>query len=262
MSALQLHRPIVFFDLETTGVNPSKDRIVEISLLRIEPSGAETVYHTLVNPEIPIPRETSEVHGIYDADVADKPAFREIAPEVAHFMEGADLGGYNCIKFDIPMLAEHFLREEIPVDFHSRKVVDAQVIFHKRESRTLSKAYAYYCGKNLENAHSADADTRAAYEVLLGQLRMYEDLSGDINDLDEYSHYYRTADLAGRIGYNAKGKEIFAFGKHTGKLVESVLKQEPSYYNWIMDNDFPLDTKHVLQKIKVRMDSESMRKDR
>ena len=258
MSDLKLSRPIVFFDLETTGVNPASDRIVEISLLRIDPDGGEQTLHYLVNPEIPIPPETSAVHGIYDADVKDAPAFRDIASKVAGFMEGADLGGYNCIKFDIPMLAEHFLRESISVDFHSRKVVDVQVIFHKKESRTLSKAYQFYCGKDLEDAHTADADTRATYEVLKGQLRMYDDLASDVDGLDEFSHYYRTADLAGRIAYNAKGKEIFAFGKHSNKLVEAVLRQDPSYYNWIMDHDFPLDTKHVLQQIKIRMDGENM----
>ena len=255
MSELKLTRPIVFFDLETTGVNPVKDRIVEISLLRVDPDGGESTLHYLVNPEMPIPEEASKVHGIYDADVRDAPTFRDIAGKVAGFMEGADLGGYNCLKFDIPMLAEHFLEESIPVDFHSRKVVDVQVIFHKKETRTLSKAYEFYCGKSLENAHTAEADTRATFEVLKGQLAMYDDLPADIAGLDEFSHYTRTADLAGRIGYNSKGKEIFAFGKHSGKLVESVLKQEPSYYNWIMDNDFPLDTKHVLQQIKVQMDS-------
>ena len=257
MSDLKLSRPIVFFDLETTGVNPAKDRIVEISLLKVDPDGGESTMHYLVNPEMPIPPESSEVHGIYDEDVAEAPKFRDIAPKVAHFMEGADLGGYNCIKFDIPMLAEHFLRESIPVDFRSRKVVDAQVIFHKRESRTLSKAYQFYCGKVLEDAHTADADTRATYEVLKGELMMYEDLSGDIDSLDEVSHYTRTADLAGRIGYNAKGKEIFLFGKYNGKLVESVLQQDKNYYDWIMNNDFPLDTKHVLQQIKIRTDPQN-----
>ncbi|MDD7560019.1 MAG: exonuclease domain-containing protein [Bacteroidales bacterium] len=255
MSELKLTRPIVFFDLETTGTNQAKDRIVEISLLRIDPDGGESTLHYLVNPEIPIPEEASKVHGIYDADIKDAPAFRDIAGKVAGFMEGADLGGYNCLRFDIPMLAEHFLRESVPVDFHSRKVIDVQVIFHKKETRTLSKAYEFYCGKNLENAHTAEADTRATFEVLKGQLKMYDDLPADVAGLDEFSHYVRTADLAGRIGYNSKGKEIFAFGKHSGKLVESVLKQEPAYYNWIMDNDFPLDTKHILQQIKVRVDS-------
>lgn len=255
MSELKLTRPIVFFDLETTGTNQAKDRIVEISLLRIDPDGGESTLHYLVNPEIPIPEEASKVHGIYDADIKDAPAFRDIAGKVAGFMEGADLGGYNCLRFDIPMLAEHFLREFVPVDFHSRKVIDVQVIFHKKETRTLSKAYEFYCGKNLENAHTAEADTRATFEVLKGQLKMYDDLPSDVAGLDEFSHYVRTADLAGRIGYNSKGKEIFAFGKHSGKLVESVLKQEPAYYNWIMDNDFPLDTKHILQQIKVRVDS-------
>lgn len=258
MRQLNLQRPIVFFDLETTGVNAAKDRIVEISLLKINPDGGEETMHYLVNPEMPIPEEASQVHGIYDEDVRDAPTFKEIAGKVAGFIEDADLGGYNCLRLDIPMLAEHFLSESYPVDFHNRKVVDVQVIFHKRESRTLSKAYQFYCGKNLEDAHTADADTRATYDVLLGQLKMYDDLPDDIDSLDEYSHYYRTADLAGRIGYNSKGNEIFAFGKHNGKLVESVLKQDPGYYNWIMDNDFPLDTKHVLQKIKVKLDGQSL----
>ena len=257
MSDLKLNRPIVFFDLETTGVNPAKDRIVEISLLKVHPDGGEETLHYFVNPEMPIPVEASKVHGIYDPDVKDAPTFRQIAPRLAAFLEGADLGGYNCIKFDIPLLAEQFMQESIPVDFHRRRVVDVQVIFHKRESRTLSKAYKFYCGKELVDAHSSDADTRATFEVLLGQMRMYPDLPRDVEALDEYSHYIRTADLAGRIGYNAKGKEVFTFGKHNGKLVETVLRQEPGYYDWIMNNDFPRDTKHVLQQIKIAMDTAS-----
>ena len=255
MAKLKLTRPIVFFDLETTGTNAARDRIVEISLLKIRPDGGEETLHYLVNPGMPIPPEATAVHGITDQDVAGAPTFGRIALTLAGFLEGCDLGGYNCLRFDIPMLSEHFLAESVPMDFHNRKVIDVQVIFHKKESRTLSKAYSFYCGRELEDAHTADADTRATYEVLLGQLDRYPDLSGDVDALDEFSHYFRTADLAGRIGYNAQGKEIFTFGKHAGKPVESVLRQEPSYYNWIMDNDFPRDTKHILQQLKIAIDN-------
>lgn len=254
MSKLQLQRPIVFFDIESTGTDPVKDRIVELSMLRVTPDGVETTFRVLVNPEMSIPKEASAVHGITDEDVKDKPTFAQVAKEVAGFIADSDLGGYNCLRFDIPMLAEEFYRAEVPVDLKSRKVVDVQVIFHKKEQRTLSAAYSFYCGKTLENAHSADADTRATYEVLLGQLERYDDVPRSVDELDEYTHFGRMVDFAGRFAYDDKGREVFNFGKHKGRLVEEVLTVEPTYYDWMMRGDFAKDTLFALMQIKKRMD--------
>lgn len=254
MSKLQLERPIVFFDIESTGTDPVKDRIVELSMLKVTPDGVETTFHALVNPEMSIPQQSIDVHGITDEDVKDKPTFAQVAKDVAGFLEDSDLGGYNCLRFDIPMLAEEFYRSEVPVDLKSRKVIDVQVIFHKREQRTLVAAYSFYCGKDLENAHSANADTRATYEVLLGQLEKYEDLPNSVEKLDEYTHYGKNVDFAGRFVYDDKGNEVFNFGKHRGKSVEEVLTMEPSYYDWMMRGDFAKDTIYSLMQIKKRMD--------
>lgn len=254
MSKLQLERPIVFFDIESTGVDPVKDRIIELSMLRITPEGVETSLRVLVHPEMSIPAESTAVHGISDEDVAGKPTFKEVATQVASFMEDCDLGGYNCLRFDIPMLAEEFYRAEVPVDLKSRKVIDVQVIFHEREQRTLTAAYSYYCGKELENAHSADADTRATYEVLLGQLEMYDDLPGSVAGLHEYTHFGKNVDFAGRFVYDDEGRELFNFGKYRGRPVEEVLTREPSYFDWMMRGDFAKDTLYSLMQIKKRMD--------
>lgn len=251
---LTLSRPVVFFDLETTGVDPTKDKIVEISMLKVHPDGTEETFHSLVNPGCHIPESSSAVHGITDETVADAPSFADIARNIAGFIEDSDLGGYNCLKFDVPLLAESFLGAEVPVNLRSRKVVDVQVIFHKKEQRTLSAAYAFYCDKDLENAHTATADTRATYEVLLGQLRKYDDIPSDISGLDEYTHYKRTVDFAGRFIYDEEGREVFNFGKYKGKLVVEVLQRDPNYYHWMMDSDFPRDTKYQLQKIKIRLE--------
>jgi DNA polymerase-3 subunit epsilon len=249
---LKLKRPIVFFDLETTGINVSTDRIVEISLLKISPNGREQWMTTRVNPGIPIPAKVTAIHGISDEDVANAPSFKEIAKNLAAFLEGCDLAGYNSIKFDIPVLAEEFLRTETDFNFRKRRYVDAQVIFHRKEQRTLTAAYQFYCNKELEDAHSAKADTSATYEVLKAQLDKYRDLENDIEKLADFSSFNNNVDFAGRIILDENGVEVFNFGKHKGKPVEAVFKEEPSYYAWIMNGDFPLYTKKVLTEIKLR----------
>jgi DNA polymerase-3 subunit epsilon len=249
---LKLKRPVVFLDLETTGINIATDRIVEISLLKISPNGKEQWITHRVNPEMPIPPKVTAIHGISDSDVADAPTFREIAKNLAAFLEGCDLAGYNAIKFDIPVLAEEFLRTNTDFNFRKRKYVDVQVIFYKKEQRTLAAALQFYCKKELENAHSAKADTAATYEVLKAQLDRYNDLENDIEKLAEFSAFNNNADFAGRIIIDENGVEIFNFGKHKGRPVEVVFKEEPAYYSWMMNGDFPLYTKKVLTEIKLR----------
>jgi len=249
---LNLRRPIAFIDIETTGINVSADRIVELSVLKINPNGIEEWMSTRINPEMPIPPKSTSIHGITDDDVKNAPTFKEIAKNLAAFIEGCDLAGYNAIKFDIPVIAEEFLRANIDISFRKRKYVDVQVIFHKKEQRTLAAAYMFYCSKELENAHSSKADTEATYEVLKAQLDRYNDLENDIAKLADYSSFNTIADFAGRIIYDDNGAEIFNFGKHKGKSVEAVLKEEPSYYAWIMNGDFPLYTKKILTEIKLR----------
>lgn len=249
---LKLKRPIVFIDLETTGINVSSDRIVEISALKINPNGKEQWMTTLVNPEMPIPAKVTAIHGISDSDVAGAPTFREIAKNVASFLEGCDLAGYNAMKFDIPVLAEEFLRTNVDFNFRKRKYVDVQIIFYKKEQRTLAAAYRFYCNRELENAHSANADTAATYEVLKAQLDTYPDLENDIEKLSEYSAFNNNVDFAGRIIIDEKGIETFNFGKHKGRAVEEVFREEPAYYSWMMNGDFPLYTKKILTEIKLR----------
>jgi DNA polymerase-3 subunit epsilon len=249
---LKLKRPVVFLDLETTGINVATDRIVEISLLKITPNGKEQWMTTRVNPEMPIPPKVTAIHGISDSDVADAPTFREIAKNLAAFLEGCDLAGSNAIKFDIPVLAEEFLRTNTDFNFRKRKYIDVQVIFYKKEQRTLAAALQFYCKKELENAHSSKADTSATYEVLKAQLDRYKDLENDIEKLAEYSAFNNNADFAGRIIIDENGIEIFNFGKHKGRPVEVVFKEEPAYYSWMMNGDFPLYTKKVLTEIKLR----------
>jgi DNA polymerase-3 subunit epsilon len=249
---LNLKRPIVFIDLETTGINVSTDRIVEISALKINPNGTEQWMTHLVNPEMPIPPRVSEIHGIKDGDVADAPTFREIAKNLVTFLEGCDMAGFNAIKFDIPLLAEEFLRTNVDFNFRKRKYVDVQVIFHKKEQRTLEAAYKFYCRKELKDAHSASADTQATYEVLKAQLDTYPDLENDIDKLADYSSYNNNVDFAGRIIFDENGTEVFNFGKHKGRTVEEILREEPSYYSWMMKGDFPLYTKKILTEIKLR----------
>ncbi|HBH22952.1 MAG TPA: DNA polymerase III subunit epsilon [Cytophagales bacterium] len=261
---LHLKSPLAFFDLETTGTIPSKDRIVEVAVLKVHPNGEEEEFHEIINPEIPIPAETSAIHGIYDKDVADKPTFKQIAKNLAKFLEGADLAGYNILKFDVPMLVEEFLRVNVEFDISKKKLIDAQKIFFLMEKRTLSAAYKFYCDKNLDNAHSAMADTKATFEVLKNQLTRYEgaeveDIKGAKigqieNDMEKLHNLTlkNMVDLAGRMVRNPKGEEIFNFGKHKGKLVSDVLQREPGYYDWMMNGDFPLDTKRRLTEIKLK----------
>lgn len=249
---LNISRPICFFDLETTGINVAKDRIVEISILKVFPDGREEEYTQRINPTVPIPAETTAVHGITDADVADAPTFAQKASEIHNLIKDSDLAGFNSNRFDIPLLAEELLRCDIDFDMKNRNAIDVQNIFHKMEQRTLVAAYKFYCDKDLTNAHSAAADTKATYEVLKSQLERYDDLDNDMKSLADFSSRKKLADFAGFIGYNDNGAEIFAFGKHKGKLVETVLEQEPGYYGWIQNADFPLYTKKVLTAIKLR----------
>jgi len=249
---LKLRRSIAFLDLETTGINIVTDRIVEISVLKISPNGTEEWFTTRVNPEMPVPPKSTSIHGIKDSDVADSPKFRDIAKKLASFLEGCDLAGYNANKFDIPVLAEEFLRVNIDFDFRRRRYVDVQVIFHKKEQRTLSAAYQFYCRKELVGAHGAKADTQATYEILKSQLDRYKDLENDIEKLSDYSTYNTSADFVGRIIFDDDGREMFNFGKYKGKLVEQVLKDDPSYYSWMMNGDFSLYTKKILTEIKLR----------
>jgi DNA polymerase-3 subunit epsilon len=248
---LNLKNPLVFFDLETTGTNVATDRIVEISYLKVMPNGEERSKTYRVNPEMHIPESASAVHGIKDEDVADCPTFREIGKLIAEELKGCDLAGYNSNRFDIPLLAEEFLRADINLDLSKRKFIDVMVIYQKMEQRTLSAAYKFYCNKDLENAHSADADTRATYEVLKAQLDYYPQLENDVEALSKMVHN-KNADFAGRIVFNEKGEEVFNFGKYKGQLVAEVLRRDTGYYGWIMNSDFTLNTKQVLTNIKLR----------
>lgn len=249
---LHLKNPIVFFDLETTGINIASDRIVEIAILKVNVDGSEESYCYKVNPEMPIPQVTSEIHGIYDEDVKDAPTFKALGKQLAKIMEGCDIAGFNSNKFDVPLLAEEFIRADVDFDMKKRKFVDVQTIFHKMEKRTLSAAYKFYCDKNLDNAHSAEADTKATYEVLKAQLDRYEELENNIEFLNEFSSFNRNADFIGRIIFDDKGVEVFNFGKYKGRSVEEVLSKDPAYYGWMMNGDFPLFTKKVLTNIKLR----------
>jgi DNA polymerase III subunit epsilon len=249
---LKLNRPICFFDLETTGIEVAKDRIVEISIFKVFPNGTTESKTWLVNPTIPIPPQTTAVHGITNEKVANEPTFKELASVIYTMMKDSDLGGFNSDRFDIPLLAEELLRAGVDFDMKNRVSVDVQTIFHKKEERTLSAAYKFYCNQNLENAHSAEADTLATYEILKAQLDRYPDLENDIKQLSEYTTRKKSVDFAGFIAMNAEGKEIFTFGKNKGLLVEEVLDKEPGYYGWIQNADFPLYTKKVLTAIKLR----------
>ena len=249
---LNLKNPLVFFDLETTGTNINSDRIVEICYLKVYPNGNEESKTMRINPEMHIPEASSAIHGIYDADVADCPTFKDVAKNIANDIEGCDLAGFNSNRFDIPLLAEEFLRVGVDIDMMKRKFIDMQVIFHKLEQRTLSAAYKFYCDKNLEDAHTAEADTRATYEVLKAQLDRYPDvLENDMKFLADYSSYNKNVDFAGRIVYNEQGVEVFNFGKYKGMPVDAVLDRDPGYYGWMMNGDFSLNTKQVLTRIKL-----------
>ena len=249
---LNLTKPIVFFDLETTGVNITKDRIVEIAILKVFPNGNKESKTWLVNPEIEIPKEASDIHGITNEQVVTEPPFKELASQITDMIKGCDLAGFNSNRFDIPLLAEEMLRIEADFDMKNRATVDVQVIFHKKEQRTLSAAYKFYCKKDLENAHSAMADTTATYEVLLAQLEKYDDLENNIEFLEAFSHHKKNADFANMLVFDKDGDECFNFGKHKGKKVVAVLEKEPGYYAWIQNADFPRYTKKVLTAIKLR----------
>jgi DNA polymerase-3 subunit epsilon len=261
---LNLRNPLCFFDLETTGVNITRDRIIEISVIKMMPNGEVLRKTNLVNPMMPIPAESSVFHGIYDDDVKDKPPFKELAKEYARFFEGADLAGFSIMKMDVPMLVEEFLRAGVDFDYQRKKIIDSQKIFHLMEKRTLSAAYKFYVSKDMADSHSAEADTEASMEVLLAQISRYDgqpvtDASGKKigeikNDMDTLSKLISDdmVDLAGRMIKNEKGEEIFNFGKHKGKKVTQVFKDEPAYYDWMMNGDFPQDTKRKLTEIKLR----------
>lgn len=249
---LNLKNPIVFFDLETTGISIVSDRIVEISYLKVYPNGDEESKTKRINPEMPIPPQSTQIHGITDEDVKDAPTFKAIAKSLAAQLEGCDLAGYNSNRFDIPLLAEEFLRAGVDIDLMKRKFVDVQTIFHKKEQRTLAAAVKFYCDIDLENAHSAEADTKATYEVLKAQLDRYPDLKNDIVFLAEYSSYTNNVDFAGRVVYNEKKQEVINFGKYKGRLVEDILREDPGYYSWIIQGDFTLHTKKIFTSIKLR----------
>ena len=249
---LKLGKPIAFFDLETTGVDVATDRIVEISIIKIMPNGDKEIKTKRINPTIPIPAASSAVHGITDVDIAQSPTFKEVAKELSKFIEGCDLAGFNSNKFDIPLIAEEFLRADVDFDVSKRNLVDVQNIFHKLEQRTLSAAYQFYCNKSLNNAHSAEADTIATYEILEAQIEKYSELENNVKFLAEFSQRTTNADLMGRIVFDENGIEVFNFGKHKGKSVEKIFEIEPGYYSWMMNGDFPLYTKKVLTNIKLR----------
>ena len=252
---LNLTKPIIFFDLETTGVNIATDRIVEISILKVFPNGNKESKTWLVNPEIEIPAEASAIHGITNEKVVMEPTFKELAVTVNDMIYDCDLAGFNSNRFDIPLLAEELMRAGIDFDMKNRKAIDVQVIFHKKEQRTLSAGYQFYCGKNLEDAHSAEADTNATYEILLAQLDKYKDIENTVDALSEFSSHGERADFAGFVLYNDDKKEIFSFGKYKGRTVEEVLIENPGYHAWMQNADFPLYTKKVLREIKERMSS-------
>jgi DNA polymerase III subunit epsilon len=262
---LNLTRPIAFFDLETTGIKVATDRIVEICILKVHPDQSVKTKTLRINPEIPIPPEVTAIHGITDEDVKDAPKFPEVAHELLQFLENCDLAGYNSNHFDIPLLVEEFLRAGVDFDLKGRRFVDVQNIFHRMEPRNLNAALKFYCDKDLVNAHSAEADTIATYEILKAQLDRYKDVSlkdkkgnisqpvvNDIKALSEFSYLSKNVDLIGHIVMNEKNVEVFNFGKHKGKPVEQVFVTEPSYYDWIMKSEFPLSTKKVVTSIKLR----------
>ncbi len=258
---LNLTRPLVFFDLETTGTNVGKDRIVEISFVKIYPNGDEDIKTRRLNPEMHIPEASSAVHGITDEDVKDCPTFRQIAASLKEQIADCDLAGYNSNKFDVPLLAEEFHRAGIDADLHNRRFIDVQTIFYKKEPRTLTAAYKFYCNAELIGAHGATADTKATYEVLKAQLDRYDDIENDVDFLAEYTSFTKNVDFAGAMVYNDQNEEVFNFGKHKGKKVRDVLKSEPGYYGWMMQNDFSHDTKAMLTKIKESLKSENAKND-
>jgi len=263
---LNLKRPLAFFDLETTGTNIVKDRIVEIAIYKVKIDGTTESLSKIVNPEMPIPKEVTAIHGISDEDVKDAPTFAQLAGTLEQFLNNCDLAGYNSNKFDIPLLVEEFLRCGINFDLKKRRLIDVQNIFHKMEPRTLKAAYKFYCGKELADAHQAAADTKATFEILEAQLDRYNDVEytdrdgntskpiiNDMEALYQFSYNHQHADMVGHIGLNRQGKETFNFGKHKGRELEGVFKKEPQYYDWMMNSDFPLSTKNVITSVYLRL---------
>lgn len=263
---IKLNKSIIFLDIEATGLSIGSDRIVEICLLKVNPDNSTETKTERINPEIPIPELVSKIHGIYDADVANCPTFKQLAPALLKFIGNSDFAGYNSNKYDIPLLAEEFLRAEVDFDLEGRNLVDVQNIFHIMEPRNLSAAYKFYCNKTIENAHNAEADVVATFEIFKAQLDRYKDselvdekgnatkpVVNDISKLADFTAKTKNVDLAGRIVYNDKGQEVFSFGKHKDKPVTEVFAKEPSYYSWMMNGDFPLYTKKVLTKIRLKM---------
>ena len=249
---LKLYKPFCVFDLETTGINVSKDRIVEICILKVNPDASRESKTWLVNPEMPIPKESTEVHGITDEKVKNAPTFKEIAPKILEMISGSDLGGFNSNRFDVPLLAEELLRAGLDFDLSKFKLVDAQTIYHKMEPRNLTAAYQFYCKKDLENAHSAEADVLATFEVLDAQVGHYDELPKEIAGLSDFSFHSKFADLAGMIHFDENEQEIFAFGKYKGQKVKEVFQKDLGYYGWIQNADFPLYTKKILTGIQLR----------
>ena len=251
---LNLTKPICFFDLETTGTNIAKDRIVEIAILKVFPNGNKESVTWRVNPEMKIPAETTKIHGISDEDVANEPTFKELSKKIYAMIKGCDLGGYNSNRFDIPLLAEEFLRAEVDFDIKNSVAVDVQTIFHKKEKRTLEAAYKFYCDKDLTNAHSAEADTTATYEVLLSQLEKYEELENNVNFLADFSQRGgKFADMAGFVRFNDKGEEVLSFGKYRGVTLKQIWNENPGYFSWINQAEFPLYTKNVMRNFADEM---------
>jgi DNA polymerase-3 subunit epsilon len=249
---LNLKNPIIFFDLETTGLDIANDRIIEIAYIKVYPNGNEESFTYRINPERPIPAESTAVHGITDEDVKDCPTFKQMASKIAADFKGCDLAGYNSARFDLPMLAEEFLRADVDIDLSTRKMIDVQTIFHKKEQRTLSAAYKFYCEQDLVDAHAAMADTKATYEILQSQLDRYPDLQNDMAFLADYTCTSKNVDFAGRIVRNDKGVEVINFGKYKGQAVADVLKNDPGYYGWILQADFPLTTKQVFTRLYLK----------
>lgn len=250
---LQLKKPIIFFDLETTGLNITQDRIVEVSIIKVMPNGEEIRRTRRVNPEMHIPEEATATHHITDDDVKDEPTFKQIAKSLAQLFVGCDIAGFNSNRFDIPMLDQEFQRADVDFDFSNARFVDVQTIFHKKEPRNLVAAYKFYCGKDLTAAHSANADTEATYEVLKAQLDRYEDLPAEIEKLAEFSSQHRNVDFMARLVYDDKNREVINFGKYKGQVAQDVLARDPSYYDWIMKGDFTKNTKDCFTRIRLRM---------
>lgn len=250
---MNFNKSIVFFDIEATGLSIVHDRIVQISLLKILPSGEQDTLTLNVNPEIPIPSEVVAIHGITNDMVKNEPNFKTVANKILQFIGDADLGGFNLLKFDVPMLMEEFIRVDIEFDIEHRNIIDVQAIFHKMEQRTLVAAYKFYCDKELVNAHNAEVDNKATYEVFLAQLGRYQELNKDLKGIVDFLGTNNRVDLEGRIVKNDKGEEVFNFGKHKGKSVVQVFENEPSYYNWMLEGDFPGYTKKIIQRIKLNM---------